>query len=157
MWDCWCFFSFSNFNPTKYYYPDENQNLLPLQHDQNQTTPPSPLSFSTMILTSCLSRRRFRRYLCLLLCSPFLLPLFCATFPFICAAEICYRLCHRRRRRLSTPWESEGEGVIDGSCQESLLLQRYLEEQLLLVYNCGCGNEDGLDVQFIDSTSPLLQ
>ncbi|OIT29035.1 PREDICTED: uncharacterized protein LOC109211887 [Nicotiana attenuata] len=156
MWDWWCFFCFSNFNPTKYYYP-ENQNLLPLQHDQNQTTPPSPLSFSTMILTSCLSRRRFRRYLCLLLCSPFLLPLFCATFPFICAAEICYRLCHRRRRRRSTPWEE----VIDGSSQGSLLLQRYLEDQLLLVYNCGCGNEDeledGLDVQFIDSTSPILQ
>ncbi|XP_070030941.1 uncharacterized protein [Nicotiana tomentosiformis] len=156
MWDWLCFFfCFSNFNPTKYYYPDpENQNLLPLQHDQNQT-PPSPLSFSTMILTSWLSRRRFRRYLCLLLCSPFLLPLFCATFPFICAAEICYRLYHRRRR--STPWES----VIDGTCQESLLLQRYLEDQLLLVYNCGFGNEDeledGLDVQFIDCTSPLLQ
>ncbi|KAK4372047.1 hypothetical protein RND71_007431 [Anisodus tanguticus] len=116
-----------------------------------------------MILTSWLSRRRFRRYLCFLLCSPFLLPLFCATCPIICAAEICYGLCHRRRR---SPWKSaEGFDGIDGSVDESegtLLLRRYLDDQLLLViesvYNCGDEEEeDEVDVEFIDSRSLLLQ
>ncbi|KAK4710558.1 hypothetical protein R3W88_005071 [Solanum pinnatisectum] len=87
-----------------------------------------------MILTSWLNRRRLRRYFCLFLCSPFLLPLFSATCPIICVAEICYCLCYRRRCR--SPWKLEerfdggggdgrgrcegAEGSIDGS-QETML------------------------------------
>ncbi|KAF3656844.1 putative pentatricopeptide repeat-containing protein-like [Capsicum annuum] len=114
-----------------------------------------------MILTSWLgSRRRFWRYVCLLLCSPFLLPLFCATFPILCVAEICYRLCYRQRRSLGKLaegdgqlWCEGGESSVDGG-QEKLLLKRYLDDQLLLViesvYNCG--NEEEKDVEVTDST-----
>ncbi|KAG5582587.1 hypothetical protein H5410_053214 [Solanum commersonii] len=58
-----------------------------------------------MILTSWLNRRRFRRYLCLFLCSPFLLPLFCATCPIICV--VCYRCCDRSSGNRG---EIQGEG-----------------------------------------------
>ncbi|MCD9640304.1 hypothetical protein HAX54_025507 [Datura stramonium] len=168
MWDWWCFSP----NPNKY-YPDNPsyQNLLPLRHENRPIQTPSPISFSTMILTSWLSRRRFRRCLCLLLCSPLLLPLFCATCPVICAAEICYRLCYRRRRQLRKSAEvldggdrqrrcEGGEGSIDGR-QGTMLLQRYLDDQLLLViesvYNCGDEDEeDGIDVEVTDSKSLLL-
>ncbi|XP_060168988.1 uncharacterized protein LOC132599802 [Lycium barbarum] len=141
MWDwlCFCF----SFNSNNKYYQDNpsSQNLLPLQHDQNHSMQSlSPFSLSTMIFTSWLSRR----YLCLFLCSPFLLPLFCATCPVICAAEICYRICRRRR----SSWKSGEGSSVDGSDQGTFLLQRYLDDQLLLVIESmsSCGDEDGIDV-----------
>ncbi|KAM3358341.1 hypothetical protein P3S68_021272 [Capsicum galapagoense] len=160
----WNYSRFS-FNPNN---NNHNSYLLPLQHDQNRPTiqTASPISLSAMILTSWLgSRRGFWRYVCLLLCSPFLLPLFCATFPILCVAEICYRLCYRQRRSLGKLaegdgqlWCEGGEGSVDGG-QEKLLLKRYLDDQLLLViesvYNCG--NEEEKDVEVTDSTSLLLQ
>ncbi|XP_006353958.2 uncharacterized protein [Solanum tuberosum] len=111
-----------------------------------------------MILTSWLNCRRFRRYFCLFLCSPFLLPLFCATCPIICAAEICYRLCYRRHSGDGRGRRCEGaEGSIDGS-QETMLLRRYLDDQLLLViesvYNWG--DEEDEDVEVADSRSFFL-
>lgn len=146
MWDWW-------YNPSSH-------NLLPLRHEnRSPTQTPSPISLSTMILTSWLSRRSFRHYCCLFLCSPFLLPLLCATCPIICAAEICYRLCYRRSRwKLAEGiddgggdgrrWCEGGEGSIDGS-EETMLLQRYLDDQLLLViesmYNCGDEEEEVTD------------
>ncbi|XP_055815114.1 uncharacterized protein LOC129884865 [Solanum dulcamara] len=162
MWD-WCCFSF---NPNK--DNPSSHNLLPIRHENRPTLETSsPISLSMMILTSWLSRRRFRRYFCLFLCSPLLVPLFCATCPIICAAEICYRICYCRRGR--SLWKSaEGfdgsgdgqrrceraEGSIDGS-QETMMLQRYLDDQLLLViesvYNCG--DEDEEDVEATDGRS----
>ncbi|KAG5617746.1 hypothetical protein H5410_017570 [Solanum commersonii] len=51
-----------------------SHNLLPIRHENRPTIQnPSPIFRSTMILTSWLNRRHFRRYF---LCSPFLLPLF---------------------------------------------------------------------------------
>ncbi|OMO75800.1 hypothetical protein COLO4_25869 [Corchorus olitorius] len=41
-------------------------------------------------------RTRRSRFLFLLLCSPLLLPLFCATFPLLCIAEVCVQICRRR-------------------------------------------------------------
>uniref|UniRef100_M1A978 Uncharacterized protein n=1 Tax=Solanum tuberosum TaxID=4113 RepID=M1A978_SOLTU len=169
MWDWWYCFSFNSNKDNNPY----SHNLLPIRHENRPTIQnPSPISRSTMILTSWLNRRRFRRYFCLFLCSPFLLPLFCATCPIICAAEICYRLCYSRRSR--SPWKSEerfdggggdgrgrcegAEGSIDES-QETMLLRRYLDDQLLLViesvYNCG--DEEDEDVEVADSRSLLLQ
>ncbi|CAL5439062.1 unnamed protein product [Camellia sinensis] len=96
-----------------------------------------------MVLTSCLCILR-RRYLLLALCCPFLLPFLCATFPILCAAEVCirlFRLLRRRRRRslLKSTTPAEYHGGSDGG--EVRLLQRYLEDQLLLVigsvYDCG--------------------
>ncbi|XP_059644933.1 uncharacterized protein LOC132286592 [Cornus florida] len=106
-----------------------------------------------MILTSWLRSHR-RRCLFLALCLPLLLPFLCATFPLLCAIEICLRLCRRQRRnRLKTaPPDDcldpggEGlrcceEGVGGGGGDEVVLLQRYLEDQLFLVvgsvYDCG--------------------
>ncbi|XP_010324772.1 uncharacterized protein [Solanum lycopersicum] len=171
MWDWWYYFSFNSNKDNNNNHP-YSHNLLPIRHENRPTNQnPSPISRSTMILTSWLNRRRFRRYFCLLLCSPVLLPLFCATCPIICAAEICYRLCYRRRSR--SPSKSEerfdggggdgrgrcegAEGSVDGG-HETMLLRRYLDDQLLLViesvYNCGDEEED---VEEADSRSLLLQ
>ncbi|KAL7156154.1 hypothetical protein ABFS83_03G123700 [Erythranthe nasuta] len=119
------------------------------------------------MLTSWLNRRR-SRYLIVILLSPFIIPLFFATCPLICAVEICC-LVRRKRRRADADagggdgwWSRDGDG--DG---EVGLLQRYLDDQLSLVagsvYGCGgdddenVGGEDGVDVEYFDSMRPLLQ
>ncbi|XP_052203428.1 uncharacterized protein LOC127808821 [Diospyros lotus] len=115
--------------------------------------PTATVASTLMVLVAWLSRRR-RRYLLLALCSPVLIPFLCATFPLLCAAEVCIRLCRlRRRRRLlkSAPPTDDhgGDGMHlceEGRCGggeggESVLLQRYLENQLVLalgsVHDCG--------------------
>ncbi|KAM0972204.1 hypothetical protein ACFX13_020290 [Malus domestica] len=121
------------------------------------------------------------RYLVLLLCSPILIPFLCAIFPLLCAAELCLRLC---RRRIKTSHDEAGEeeermrrceegrgsgsaaaaaGKEDGK-EEMGLLQRYLEDQLLLVgsvYDCGDDDSDDLYHEIHDydndsNTTPLL-
>ncbi|PON33029.1 hypothetical protein PanWU01x14_356060 [Parasponia andersonii] len=102
-------------------------------------------------------RSRRIRYLFLFLCSPILLPFLCATFPLLCAAELCLRLCRRRRRRdqrkIADDSEDDdrlrrceegccygGRAGLAGEGEEVGLLQRYLEDQLVLVgsmYDCG--------------------
>ncbi|XP_038682037.1 uncharacterized protein LOC119982631 [Tripterygium wilfordii] len=112
---------------------------------------------------SCRLRRPCSRFLFLLLCSPLLLPFLCATFPILCAAEVCIRLCRRRRKELLIKEEAEPlrrceEGLCvcggDQGEDEVGLLQRYLEDQLVLVrsvYDCG----DEFDDPNVDG-SPLL-
>ncbi|KAL2503427.1 hypothetical protein Adt_19048 [Abeliophyllum distichum] len=118
-----------------------------------------------MILTSWLNRRR-SRYLFLILCFPFLLPLLCATCPFLCAAEIFFRVCRRRRRPPKTEecGQNRTYGVVKGG-DEVGLLHRYLEDQLLLVtgsaYESGGDDEnhedkDGVDTEYLDNTMPLI-
>ncbi|KAL2231848.1 uncharacterized protein LOC105175505 [Sesamum indicum] len=114
------------------------------------------ISAIARMLTSWLNRRRMR-YLFLILCSPFLLPLFCASCPFIC---VCYLMCRKRRKADAGRGESRSDHGEVGD--EVGLLQRYLEDQLLLVvgsvYECGDGDEnDGADVEYFDSPRPLLQ
>lgn len=137
-----------------------NENLLIItQHEnlQNDDVYSNQLvSFSTirMMLTSWLNRRR-TRYLFLILCLPLLLPLLCATCPFLCAAEIFSYVCRRRRK-------AEVCGVEKAEDEVELLLDRYLEDQLLLVigsaHECGYGDEDlGVDTEYLDNMRPLLQ
>ncbi|KAL6318174.1 hypothetical protein AAG906_035679 [Vitis piasezkii] len=118
-------------------------------------------------------RPRRSRCLVLLLCSPILLPFLCATFPLLCAAELCIRLC--RRRGGSPKRSSEGSGGRLRRCEEGGagaeeegegegevgLLQRYLEDQIGLVGSVyECGDEEDLanhvDVVIFDSRTPLL-
>ncbi|CAK9326083.1 unnamed protein product [Citrullus colocynthis] len=101
------------------------------------------------------SRSRSRsRFLFLLVCSPLFIPIFCATFPFIFAIDLCIRLArHRRRIYLRDSPEIERlQECEEGGCRPPLpeqiggdsgeeigLLQRYLDDQLLLVrsvYEC---------------------
>ena len=115
----------------------------------------------------------------LLLCSPILIPFLFVTFPLLCAAELCLRLCRRRPAKLARD-EAEDDRVSrceEGRCaaaaeeeeeerrEEMGLLQRYLEDQLSLVgsvYDCGdyyddedlCREIQGYDD--CDSNTPLL-
>ncbi|GFP81385.1 hypothetical protein PHJA_000281800 [Phtheirospermum japonicum] len=142
-----------------------NQSLLLTTH--NDVVYSNCISFSAVarMFASWLNRRR-RRYLLLIICSPVLIPLIFATCPFICAAEIWWFLCRKRRR-----WAGAGAGDCrtragDGGGDEVGLMQRYLEDQLMLVvgsvYECGDGDgdmedHDGVDVEYLDSARPLLQ
>lgn len=124
-------------------------------------------------------RARPIRYLVLFLCSPILLPFLCAVFPLLCAAELCLRLCRRRRGKISDGSEENDERLRrceEGNCGGRdttergggeeigiMLLQRYLEDQLLLVgsmYDCGDDGELEEDFGFGDddsrATVPLL-
>ncbi|KAA8538677.1 hypothetical protein F0562_028285 [Nyssa sinensis] len=158
--------------------------ILPNDDDYDEDDahhPTTPITSAAMMLSSWLRTRR-TRYLFLALCSPLLLPFLCASFPFLCAAEICLRLCHRRRssRLKAHPPEGnlqdrggdglrryeEGGGVESEGVDEVRLLQRYLEDQLLLVvgsvYDCGddedgnCGLDDEDDVEFFGSSRSRL-
>jgi hypothetical protein len=91
-----------------------------------------------------------------------LLPFLCAAFPLVCAAELCLRRIRRRRRKeepLSRCEEGCGRGVEE---EEVGLLQRYLEDQMLLVgsvYDCGDDSDDGnvgFHVTTNGSSTPLL-
>ncbi|XP_022990172.1 uncharacterized protein LOC111487144 [Cucurbita maxima] len=109
------------------------------------------------------------RFFILLLCSPLLVPIFCATFPIICAIELCIRLArHRIRICLRDSPESERlRRCEEGGCRSALpekvgddgeedigLLPRYLDDQLLLVrsvYVCGdCADDLSGDARFCD-------
>lgn len=155
MWD-FCFFSKRSPPPMTQY----NENLLIINHHENENNDDvysnHLISFSTirMTLTSWLNRRR-RRYLFLILCFPFLLPLLCATWPFLCLAEIFFRICCRRRRRKTE------ESVVEEGEDEVGLLQRYLEDQLLLVIGSASerGDDDenlGVDMEYFANTRPPL-
>uniref|UniRef100_A0A1J3DVB0 Uncharacterized protein n=1 Tax=Noccaea caerulescens TaxID=107243 RepID=A0A1J3DVB0_NOCCA len=105
---------------------------------------------------------RWSRFLFFLLCSPILLPLLCLSIPLLCAVEIFSRLRSRILKYLPSSAVTEVLAVDDddlrlrlceegcGGCGEfvvevdeiegSSLLQRYLEDQLILarsIYDCG--------------------
>ncbi|XP_062025559.1 uncharacterized protein LOC133741859 [Rosa rugosa] len=118
-------------------------------------------------------RARRSRCVFLLLCSPIIIPFLFATFPLLCAAELCLHLCRRRPGKLAHD-EADADRLRrceEGRCaeveeerrEEMGLLQRYLEDQLLLVgsvYDCGDYDEDlyqGIqDYDDNDSNTPLL-
>lgn len=135
-----------------------NQTSLLTPHNQNDAV--WSIAAAARVLMSWLNRRRLR-YLLLILCSPFLIPLFFVTFPFICAVEIFLFVGRRRRKAADGRCDERS-----GSGDEGGLLQRYLEDQLVLVlgsvYDCGDGDENeedglGVDVEYVDSARPLLQ
>ncbi|KAK9929745.1 hypothetical protein M0R45_026831 [Rubus argutus] len=120
-------------------------------------------------------RARRSRCVFLLLCSPIIIPFLCATFPLLCAAELCLRLFRRRAKLAQDEAEDErvrrceegcsgGGGCAeeeDESTEEMGLLQRYLEDQLLLVGSVyDCGDDQDLYQQIrdydFDSNTPLL-
>ncbi|KAI3931781.1 hypothetical protein MKW98_012191 [Papaver atlanticum] len=89
-----------------------------------------------MIMRMSWWRRKRTRLVFLILCSPFLIPILCFTFPWLCIIHLC---CKQ---------ENQGEGR---------LLQRYLEDQLDLVvrslyYDCVNGapadDQEDDDVRF---------
>lgn len=156
MWD---WFSWSYSLPTTR-QKQPNQSPLLTQNDAARTTNCISYSAAARMLTSWLNRRR-RRYLLLILCSPFLIPLLCATCPIICAVELCYLMSRRRRKAGGDGGDRYGSGG-----DEVGLLQRYLEDQLTLVaeppYGCRDGDdslreEEGVDVECFDSARTLLQ
>ncbi|KAL6512114.1 hypothetical protein OROGR_021711 [Orobanche gracilis] len=144
-----------------------NQSLL--LTTQNDAVSSNCISFLAVarVFASWLNRRR-RRYLFLILCSPILIPLIFATCPFICAFEVWFFVC-RKGRRLADGVGWDGRSGSEDGGDEVGLLQRYLEDQLLLVVGsvdeCGCGEgdgevedgENGVDVEYYDGARPLLQ
>ncbi|KAH6759346.1 transmembrane protein [Perilla frutescens var. frutescens] len=159
-WHSWC----CSLPTTRQKQP--NQSPLLTAPPQNDAVRPNCISFSAAaarMLTSWLNRRR-RRYLFLIICSPFLIPLLCATCPIICAVELCFLVSRRRRKAAAEV--GGGRRRSGGGGGEVGLLQRYLEDQLALVAGppCGCGDDDesfgeeaGVDVECFDSARPLLQ
>lgn len=130
----------------------------PHRNDPTATIAPTDINAPIMIAAaaSWLGSRRIR-YCLLVLCSPLLLPFLCAAFPLLCAAELCLRRIRRRRRKeepLIRCEEGCGRGVEEE--EEGVgLLQRYLEDQMLLVgsvYDCGDDSDDGN----VGSSTPLL-
>ncbi|XP_008219011.1 PREDICTED: uncharacterized protein LOC103319277 [Prunus mume] len=139
---------------------------------------PFPILATPLIMLAAASssstwlRARRSRYLFLLICSPILIPFLCATFPFLCAAELCLRLCRRRRIKTAHGADEEVEERLrrceegrGGEREEMGLLQRYLEDQLLLVgsvYDCGDDDVDDRlyheihDYDNDSKTTPLL-
>ncbi|KAL1542817.1 hypothetical protein AAHA92_19857 [Salvia divinorum] len=131
-------------------------NQSPLLTAASPSDAPNCVSFSAAaaMLTSWLDRRR-RRYLLLILCSPFLVPLLCATCPVICAVQLCF-LISRRRRKAAASAGRGGSG--DGGGYRAGLLQRYLDEQLMLVMENGdLGGGGGVDVECFDRAGAVLQ
>ncbi|EEF40617.1 uncharacterized protein LOC8281636 [Ricinus communis] len=152
----------------------------PDHHHRSLTT--SVFSPLRRIMLAAPSWLRMRRSRCvfLLLCSPILLPFLCASFPLLCAAELCIRICRRARRRKDGDDDEDDdvdglrrceEGFRDCGCsrraeeeKEVGLLQRYLEDQLRLVgsvYECGDEFDDqqqeNQDItQNTDFRTPLL-
>nr|XP_023889023.1 uncharacterized protein LOC112001092 [Quercus suber]POE65448.1 hypothetical protein CFP56_49529 [Quercus suber]POE79030.1 hypothetical protein CFP56_74413 [Quercus suber] len=141
--------------------PTQNAIPPPILHSLYRNEHEDPDQIMVASPTSWLRSRRIR-YCFLLLCSPLLVPFLCATFPLLCAANLCLRVYRRRRRgredaRLLRCEEGCG-GVEEEEEKEGgmgLLLQRYLEDQMLLVgsvYECGDADDDDDD----DPTNPLL-
>lgn len=154
-WHWWCCFL-----PTTI-QKQPNQTSLLTPHQQNAAVCFDCISFVAIarMFISWLNRRRLR-YLFLLLCSPFLIPLFFLTFPFICAVEF-FLYISRRRWKASDGGGDARPRSEDGG-DEVGLLQRYLEDQLMLalgsVYDDENVEEDyGVDVEYNDSVRPLLQ
>ncbi|KAL3830319.1 hypothetical protein ACJIZ3_019121 [Penstemon smallii] len=161
MWDLhsWCCFLPQTF---KKHPHDPTENLLLITQPQNDAAEHNCISFSAfaVMLMSWLNRRR-RRYFLLILCSPFLIPLLFATCPFICAVEVCLLMCRRRRNAAATGGGDRRSGFEEGG-DEVGLLQRYLEDQMLLVLGSvdddeNKGQKDGVDVEYFDSVRPLMQ
>ncbi|XP_010530163.1 PREDICTED: uncharacterized protein LOC104806792 [Tarenaya hassleriana] len=139
---------------------------------------------AVMLTAASWLRTRRSRFVFFLLCSPLLLPILCASIPLICAAEIFFRLRRRRSRigksisvAVASADEDDmrlrrceegcgcdgfGGGEEEGEEETGLLLQRYLEDQLLLVrsvYDCGedaADADDGRDRDPDRNRVPLL-
>ncbi|KAL1196068.1 hypothetical protein V5N11_030128 [Cardamine amara subsp. amara] len=112
-----------------------------------------------LTIASCFPTR-WSRYVFFLLCSPLLLPLLCFSIPLLCAVEIFSRIL---KSTPSFPVEEvlaavddeddlllrrceEGFGVMDDEIEESVLLQRYLDDQLILAISiCKDKSEDDGD------------
>ncbi|ESQ38896.1 hypothetical protein EUTSA_v10001838mg [Eutrema salsugineum] len=112
-------------------------------------------------------RTRRSRFVFFLMFSPLLVPLLFASIPVLCAAEIFSRLRSRH------PWFAKSADYEDDlrlqRCEEGCncggrfgpevggLLQRYLEDQLILVRSVyDCGEEDDQDRDPSRISVPLL-
>ncbi|KAJ0024109.1 uncharacterized protein LOC116125929 [Pistacia vera] len=154
--------AFPSLSPTS----NLNYDKLPTQPSPRTPTPsPSrhdPATASSSMLAVAIGswlRSRRSRYLFLLLCSPLLLPLLCACFPFLCAAEVFIRFWRRRKRQDEERLRRCEEGCCGCEFEDERevgLLQRYLEDQLMLVgsmYDCDVGDDAD---DHGDYTVPLL-
>ncbi|KAI4333102.1 hypothetical protein L6164_017950 [Bauhinia variegata] len=126
--------------------------LQPYRHDPHHRHPAitPPFMVTVVAATSSWLRNRRIRYLFLILCSPILLLLLCAALPFICVAELCLRRRIWRKLVWGLGDDDRWQRCEEGNCRcgesEGVgLLQRYLEDQLLLVgsvYECGDEEDD---------------
>ncbi|GKA90321.1 hypothetical protein Tco_0812191 [Tanacetum coccineum] len=99
----------------------------------------------TSLIKSWLNGSKLR-YVILILFSPLIIPIVFVTFPFICAAEVCYRRRRRREKVEAAPEMAAAPVVVkkDGDVAVSLL-ERYLEDQLGLAIEIldECGGDLG--------------
>ncbi|KAI3698885.1 hypothetical protein L2E82_42781 [Cichorium intybus] len=126
---------------------NDPQKVLLITKDDDYDELHNPTVAMALVLTSWLSGRRLR-YLILALCLPLLIPIACASFPVLCAAEICFRfrLRSRKRCRLKSgrPEDVEGGGQVVVVVEVNLL-ERYLDDQLGLALEIACEYDDETD------------
>ncbi|KAJ9166894.1 hypothetical protein P3X46_021583 [Hevea brasiliensis] len=148
--------------------PPPNRHLI--GHESHLNPTPTTLPSSLRIMLAAISWLRSRRIRCLflILCSPILLPFLCASFPLLCAVELCIRTCRRSRRKKEGNDEKQLRRCEEGFCdcdrlveeeKEVGLLQRYLEDQLRLVgsmYECGDEFDCPEEEDTADFKTPLL-
>ncbi|KAI3733517.1 hypothetical protein L6452_12960 [Arctium lappa] len=163
---CDCFLFFGSCKPQLNFQTDRQKPLLIIKDSDYDPAAAAgvqlhnPTAAMALILTSWLNGHRLR-YLILFLCSPLLIPIVCATFPFLCAAEVCFRLCRRRRFKSAAPRPpppppmSRREDDVEGGRQvknEFSLLNRYLDDQLELALEIlhECGGELGYDYDYME-------
>lgn len=78
-------------------------------------------------------------------------------------AEICFLICRRRQKATAAEKGRAGPRMCVEDGDEVGLLQRYLEDQMLLVFGSGykCGEddlgEDGVDEIYVDCTRANIQ
>ncbi|KAI3729020.1 hypothetical protein L6452_17666 [Arctium lappa] len=119
----------------------------------------NPTAAMALLLRSWLNGRRLR-YLIIALCLPLLIPIVCVSFPVLCAVEICFHFCRRKRCRLKSgppPHDVEGGGQVVVVVEVNLL-ERYLDDQLGLALEFACEFDSGDDEtdDFCSSRSDLL-
>ncbi|KAI3879585.1 hypothetical protein MKX03_011746 [Papaver bracteatum] len=117
-----------------------------------------------MIMRMSWWRRKRTRLVFLILCSPFLIPILCFTFPWLCIIHLCckrFKYTKIDENGLIQEIDPTSIPVVDEEEEENQgegrLLQRYLEDQLDLVvrslyYDCVNGapadDEEDDDVRF---------
>ncbi|KAI3972662.1 hypothetical protein MKX01_019320 [Papaver californicum] len=98
-----------------------------------------------MIMRMSWWRRKRRRLIFLILCSPFLIPILCFTFPWLCIIHLCCKRFKYTKIDENGIQEINPTSILiadeEENQEEGRLLQRYLEDQLDLVvrslyYDC---------------------
>ncbi|KAL4569622.1 hypothetical protein LXL04_025264 [Taraxacum kok-saghyz] len=150
-------FLFSFSTKSKLKCENDPQKPLLITKDDDYDELHNPAAAMALLLTSWLNGRLLR-YLILALCFPLLIPIVCLSFPVLCAVEIWFCFCRRRRKRCrlksATPGDVEGGGEVVVVVEVNLL-ERYLDDQLGLALEIACECDDETD-DFHSNRSYLL-